>query len=161
MNEMKRVEANDPVAIRQVGFMHYDKGDYDGAFKYWMKAADFGDAIAHYELSVMYLDEEGVEKDEKKEIYHLEEAAIAGHPSARYNLACCEEYSGRIDRAVKHYIIAANLGEDNSIQDLKECYKDGHVSKDDFAAALRGHYAAVEATKSPEREVGAKYYAAL
>jgi hypothetical protein len=30
----------------------------------------------------------------------------------------------------------------------------GFVSKEDFAAALRGHQAAVDATKSPQREKG-------
>ncbi len=39
-----------------------------------------------------------------KEMYHLEEAAIAGHPSARHNLACYEERKGRADRARKHRI---------------------------------------------------------
>jgi hypothetical protein len=42
------------------------------------------------------------------------------------------------------------------MQQLKECYVDGHVSKEDFAAALRAHQAAVDATKSPQREVAAK-----
>ncbi|KAK1733959.1 hypothetical protein QTG54_015217 [Skeletonema marinoi] len=59
----------------------------------------------------------GVEKDKKKEVYHVEEAAIAGHPGARYTM------SGKTK-----------------------------VSKDDFAAALRAHQAAVDATKSPQRE---------
>jgi len=31
----------------------------------------------------------------------------------------------------------------------------GRVSKDDFAAALRAHQAAVDATKSPQREAAA------
>ena len=158
---MKRVEANDPAAIRKMGGKHFDEGDYDGAFKYWTKAAELGNVEAHYELSIMYRDEECVEKDEKKEIYHLEEAAIGGHASARQNLGVYEERNGRIDRTVKHLIIAANLGLDSAMKGLKECYKDGIVSKDDFAAALRGHYAAVEATKSPEREAAAKFYAAL
>ncbi len=39
--------------------------------------------------------------------------------------------------------------------DLKQCYTDGHVSKEDFAAALRAHQAAVDATKSPQREAAA------
>ena len=121
-----------------------------------------GDAYAHYHLSLLYHREGlGVEKDEKKEWYHLEEATIAGHPGARYNLACYEERNGRFERAVKHWIIAANLGHDQSIQWLKDCYRDGLVSKDDFAAALRGHYAAVDATKSPQREVGEKAMAGI
>ena len=53
---------------------------------------------------------------------------------------------------MKHFIIAANLGHDDSIQMLKRCYKHGLVSKDEFAAALRAHQAAVDATKSPQRD---------
>ena len=33
---------------------------------------------------------EGVEKDEGKAIYHLEEAAMGGHPRARYDLGLGE-----------------------------------------------------------------------
>ena len=155
-NLMKRVEANDPAAMREMGYRNSNEGDYEGAFKYLTKAAELGDAHAHYELSIMYLNGDGVEKDEKKETYHLEEAAIRGHASARQHLACCEENNGRIDRAVKHFIIAANLGHDRSIQDLKECYKGGKISKNDFAAALRAHHAAVNETKSPQREAAAR-----
>ena len=153
---MNRVAANDPVAMTQMGFVHFEKGDYDGAFKNFTNAAELGNVDAHYNLSIMYMKGQGVEKDEKKEIYHLEEAAIAGHPMARHYLGCHEGRNGRIDRAVKHWIIAANLGWDGSIQRLEGCYKDGHVSKEDFAAALRAHHAAIAATKSPQREAAEK-----
>eukprot|EP00985_Skeletonema_marinoi_P001621 scaffold653_cov132-Skeletonema_marinoi.AAC.1 len=151
-NKMKRVEKKDPVAIREIGKKHYHKGDYDTAFEHLTNAAELGDVDAHYQLSNLYRKGHGAEKDEKKRLYHLEEAAIAGHPDARYNLACHETRIKRFDRAVKHFIIAANLGDDESIQQLKKCYKYGDVSKDDFAAALRAHQAAVDATKSPQRE---------
>ena len=36
-------------------------------------------------------------------------------------------------------------------------FKEGHVSKDDLAAALRAHQAAVDATKSPQREAADIY----
>jgi len=155
MNKMKRAEANDPFAVMEIGRELYRKGCYDSAFEYLSKAAVLGDAMAHYHLSLMYRKGEGVEKDMGKELYHLEEAAIAGHPDARYNLAGYEDRNGSIERAVKHYIIAANLGHDESIQMLKKCYVDGKAGKDDFAAALRGHQAAVDATKSPQREEAA------
>ena len=84
---MKRVEANDPFAIGEVGTQHCREGDYKSAFEYLTKAAQLGDIQAHYHLSVMYSEGgEGVEKDKKKQLYHLEEAAIGGHPDARYNL---------------------------------------------------------------------------
>ena len=156
---MKRVEANDPAALCKMGLIHYDEGDYDGALKYLRKAAELGDAIAHYNLSVLYSRGHavGIEKDEIKEVYHREQAAIQGHPQARHNLGCHEANNGRFERAVKHFIIAANLGEDGSIQKLKKYYKRGDVSKDDFAAALRAHHAAVNAMKSPQREIAAAW----
>ena len=94
----------------------------------------------------------GVEHDMKKYIHHLEQAAIGGHVIARYNLAVMEFGKGNTERTVKHFIIAANLGHDVSVEKLKEFYAQGGVNKEDFAAALRGHHAAVDAMKSPQRE---------
>ena len=150
---MKRVEANDPAALGEMGGRNFDEGNYYGAFEYWMKAAELGDKMAHYNLSLLYSKGRGVEKDETKKIFHLEEAAIQGNPYARHNLANHEHENGRFDRAVKHLIIAASLGYDRSIKLLKEYYKHGYVSKDDFAASLRAHKAAVDATKSSQRGI--------
>jgi len=91
----------------------------------------------------MYRNGDGVEKDKKKEVYHMEEAAISGYSDARHNLGCVEWENHRFDRAVKHWIIAANLGFDMSLKYLKNCYAARIISKEDFAAALRAHQAAV------------------
>jgi TPR repeat protein len=147
-NLMKRVKANDPNALFQMGA----KGDYEKAVKYYTKAAELGDMEAHYNLSCMYYEGEGVEKDEKKELYHLEETAIGGHPQARYNLGCYEGNAGRYDRACRHFIIAAKLGFDDALERVKEGFSRGVVSKEDYASALRGHQTAVDATKSQQRE---------
>jgi len=154
----KRIEANDPVAMLLEGIEQFKKGDYIKEFEYCSKAAELGDVDAHYHLSLLYHLGQGVEKDKQKEIYHLEEAAIAGHPDARFNLGWEEDESGNIERAVKHWIISANLGDDGSIKELMEKFKEGFVSKDDLAAALRAHQAAVVATKSPHREAAEEYY---
>eukprot|EP00985_Skeletonema_marinoi_P031433 scaffold37690_cov128-Skeletonema_marinoi.AAC.11 len=152
----KRCEANDPFALREEGRTHFVDGDYERAFEYWAKAAELGDMDAHCGLSLMYRDGHGVEKDKGKETYHFEEAAIGGHPDARHMLGCNEGENVRLDRAVKHWIIAAKLGDDESIERLKEGFKFGYVRKEDFATALRGHQAAVDATKSPQRELAEK-----
>eukprot|EP00985_Skeletonema_marinoi_P027073 scaffold21642_cov73-Skeletonema_marinoi.AAC.3 len=149
---MKRMEANDPVAMTCEGLNQYHNGDYSSAFRYYTKAAELGDAEAQYTLSIMYDDGHGVEKDRGKEMYHLEEAAIGGHPSARYNLGIEELNNGHTERAVKHFIIAAAHGHDGSTKALMKMFKEGFVDKDDLAAALRAHQAAVDATKSPQRE---------
>ena len=76
---MKRIEANDPVAMGRMGYRHMKEGDYDGAFKYFTKAVEFGDADTHYDLSIMYRDGDGVEKDEKKELYRKKQPSLAIH----------------------------------------------------------------------------------
>ena len=88
----------------------------------------------------------------------MEEAAIGGHPIARYNLGCVEGNKGMNERAMKmkHFIIAANLGFDSAIEMLKGDYASGNISKEKFATALRAHHAAVNATTSPQRESSSK-----
>ena len=159
-NVMKRIEANDPAAMSQMGICCQRKGDYAGAHKYWAKAAELGHAEAHYNLSVMYSEGYGVGvgRGKKKEWYHLEQAAIGGNLKARYTLGIREGWCSNhnSERANKHLIIAANQGHDDSMKKLKEIYASGMVCKEDFAAALRAHQAAVDATKSPQREVAAE-----
>ncbi len=157
-NLMKRVKANDPVALNHVGKMRRDEGEYEEAFQYFTKAAELGGIDAHNNLSNAYHLAEGVEKDMKKAVHHLEEAAIGGHPEARNNLGCYEKDSGRHERAMKHFIIAAKLGYNDALDTVKQGFVDGLVSKEDYEAALRGHQAAVDATKSEQRKEGEEFY---
>ncbi len=153
MTMTKRVKKNDQVAMRFMGNKkRCHEGDYKGAVEYLTKAAELGEAEAHFNLSTLYREGRGVDKDMKKYTYHLEEAAIRGHPGARHNLGCLEADNGRCERAAKHFIIAANLGYEDSLQKIRELYADGHASKEDYADALRAYQVAVDATKSTERE---------
>ena len=152
---MKRVKANDPAAIVHRGLYLNDEGDFDGAFEYLTKAAELGDMNAHNELGIMYEKGQGVEKDEEKAVYHYEKAAIGGDPYARNNLGCYEEINGRIDRAVKHFTIAANLGHIKSMRALWRHYAQGNISKEDLESTLRAHHAAIDAMKSQQREAAA------
>ena len=171
---MKRIEANDPRVMSVEGWKQCKKGEYSRAFDYWTKAAELGDAQAHYQLSELYHDGNGVEQDEGKEKYHLEEAAIGGHPPARYHLGINEWMHGNEERAVKHWVIAAKQGEDDSMKMLVKTFKTvdaikkkivGNdpqakairakcelISKEVLADTLRAHKAAVDATKSKQRD---------
>ncbi len=150
-NQRKRAEANDPFAVRQVGGQSLMKGDFKGACEFWSKAVELGDVEAHYHLALMYHNGQGVEMNKRKEIYHLEQAAIGGHYNARYNLGVTEWKNGRYERAAKHYIIAAKLGEGKSVGNLRKMYQEGLVSKEELTAALRAYQAAADAMKSPHR----------
>ncbi len=163
LQRIKRAEANDPIAIREGGSLHYKERNYSGAFDCWTKAAKMGDVQSHYSLSELYKNGLGVEKNKKKYIYHLEEAAIGGVVQARYDLASVEVLKQTDEsnkRALKHYIIAANHGHDQSILELRVLYEhfDNLVTKEEFAAALRAHQAAVDAMNSPLREEGERMF---
>ena len=153
---MKRIKANDPAALCNMGLECTNKGDHDSAVKYWKKAAELGDVGAHYQLADSYYEGYGVEKDEEKEIYHYEKAAMGGHHQARYNLGCVEHNNGNIERAVKHFIIAANIGYEKSMKLLWGYYKDRNITKEDLDATLRTHHAAINEMKGPEREAAEK-----
>jgi len=149
---MKRIEKNDPEAMRYMGGKRRDEGDYKSASEYYTKAAELGDAEAHFNLSIMHLLGKGVEKDEKKEAYHLEVAAIGGHVLARHILGCHEANNGRMERAVEHFIIAASMGDKESMKALWKLHAKGLIKKETLTATLRAHQAAVDATKSAQRE---------
>ena len=155
---MKRVKANDPVALRCTGNECYSEGDYDKAFEYLTKAAELGDTDAHNRLGYLYRKGEGVEKDEEKGIHHYEIAAIGGHPLARHNLGCYEHENGNVGRAVKHFIIAANLGYEKSMKVLWGEFKDGNITKEDLDATLRTYHAAIGETKSEQRDAADVFF---
>ncbi len=151
---VKRIEANDPAALYHMGAKRYHKhGDYDGAIEYLTKAAKLGYFEAQCLLGSMYMEGEGVEKDKEKALHHYEKAAIGGNPYARYNLGWYEQKSGKIERAAKHFIIAAKLGFELSMKSIWSMFKDGHITKEDLETTLRSHQGAIDAMKSPQRDI--------
>ena len=156
---MKRVKVNDPAALNYMGRRRYQEGDYDKAAKYWTDAVKLGDRRSFYHLGILYYDGHGVKKDLEKAIHHWEEAAIGGHPFARHNVAHYEEKNGNIERAVKHFIIAANLGYEESMKVLWKYYSAGGITKEELEATLRTHKAAIDETKSAQRDAAEVLYA--
>ena len=150
---MRRAKKNDPAALCVLGGKYESKGHYSRAFECYTKAAELGDMMAHYLLSALYHSGRFVEKDEGKMLYHVEEAAIGGHTEARYDLGLYESFNENYERGVKHLIIAATQGHNDSMKVLMEMFKDGLVQKENLASVLRAHKAAVDAAKSPQRQV--------
>lgn len=148
----KRAEKNDTNALVYVAGKHYSEGKHKYAFDTFKKAAQLGDAVAHYLLSTMYMNGHGVKKDDNLATHHLEVAAIGGHPEARYILGKKSKKKNDHEKAVKHWSIAANHGHYASVEALLEAYKKKEVSKDDLESALRGCKAAIIAAQSAERE---------
>ena len=93
-----------------------------------------------------------------KAVPHYQAAAIGGHFIARHNLGVVECEEGRMDTAVKHFMISANMGWENSLKAIQEIYADGHATKNDYAQALLGYQHATEEMKSVQRAEAEKFY---
>lgn len=53
---------------------------------------------------------------------------------------------------LKHFIIAANLGLEDSMKSLWRHYSAGNIAKEDLEMTLRSHQAAIDAMKNPQRD---------
>ena len=121
---MKRVEANDPVAMVFLGY-HYEHGlrglqqDYAKGKELYTRAADLGCSKAHIFLAELYHEVGNM----KKAKFHNEAAAMAGNEVARYNLGIMEKQSGNMERAVKHLTIASSAGCYSSMDNLRIAFE--------------------------------------
>lgn len=165
----ERVEMNDPIAFLNMGGF-YVNGQFGlpqniaKALELWHRAGELGNSQAYNNIGSAYDTGDGVEVDEKKSQYYYELAAVGGCSIARYNLGCEEWNSGKMDRALKHWMIAARDGYSDSLKNINILYTNGDASKQDYAEALRAYQEYLDEIKSDHRDKAAaandryKYY---
>ena len=115
-------------------------------------AAELGVKNAHYNLGVLYREGTDVEKETVKMIRHYEAAAMGGHVHARFSLGCAEGNAANCNLALQHFLIAAKLGHNDALDNVKAMFMSSLATKADYAEALRGYQSAVEEMRSPNRD---------
>ena len=151
-----RVAAGDPKAIYFLGnkYQYRQYGlekDMARAVQLYERAAELGVKDAHYNLGFLYGEGKDVEKNTAKAFRYYEAAAMCGDVFARGNLGSAEYNAGNYDLALQHFLIAAKLGHEKSLDNVKFFFMKGLATKDDYAEALRGYQNAVEEMSSPDR----------
>ncbi|MDB4430449.1 zinc finger MYND domain-containing protein [bacterium] len=126
--------------------------DFSKARELYLKAGELGCSEAYYNLGVLYENGRGVEMDKKKAKHFYELAAMNGDVYARHNLGCMEGMAGNNRRAMKHYILSARDGHNNSLDQVKDGFKAGMVTKDEYANTLRAHQRIQDEMKSDDRD---------
>ena len=152
-----RVLKKDPVAIDYLAQKYYHgdlglKEDTRKAFELWSEAADLGSVDALYHLGIVYQIGEGVEKDTAKAVEFYMKTAMQGHVDGRHKLGYIEGQKGNCDHAAKHLLISAKMGHTDSLEGIKNIFKAGRATKEQYAEALRGYHDALEETKSHDRD---------
>ena len=166
----KRAEGDDAGAMYSLGsnYFHGGKGltqDYEKGMELYLRAGKLGYATAYCNIGFAYQEGKGVERDEAKAKYYWELGAMGGDVPSRHNigmleaLGALENSSGSMSRALKHFMIAAGAGCDESLTGIRECFLNGHATKDDFEKALRAHKEAADEKKSDQRDAAAAFRA--
>ena len=126
------------------------------AIELWTKAADLGHILSCGSLGDAYNpifdNGMGLEKYWEKSTHYYKIAAKGGHHNARHNLACLEYQAGNRAAAIKHFIIAASMGHDLALNQVKQAYIRREATKDQFANTLRAHKDAKDEMKSSHRK---------
>ena len=152
-----RAVKKDPDAIYNLGIKCYHgelglQKDMRKAVELWTEAAELGSVDALYSLGSAYYNGEGVEVDKTKGAEFYAKAAMQGHVISRHNLGIFEAKKGNFDRAVRHYLISAKMGDKDSIEAIQRMYMTGNATNEQFTEALEGYVNAVENTKSHDRD---------
>jgi TPR repeat protein len=150
---MKRVEANDAGAIYALGNSYHHglngfQQDHTKAIELYSRAAELGFSKAHCDLSNVYY--EG--GDMKNAKFHSEAAAMAGHEVSRYNLGGLEAKSRNMERAVKHWTIAASAGSYHAMHKLRTLFEQGFVSRESIDTALAAYNSCCAEMRSAARD---------
>ena len=156
---MKRVEANDAGAICLLGSYYYHglrgyQQDRERAKELLTRSVELGSSKAHGHLGELY--EEG--GDLKKAKFHREEAAMAGHETARCIIGSKEYESGNVERAVKHWMIAASAGEYKAMKAVLRCFEEGICSRDQIDSTLIAYNDSCAEMRSEARDSFIRMY---
>ena len=159
----ERMEAGDSISMHNLGCYYRDgkyglPQDYDKAMELFHQSGALGCTVAYKYIGHAYMNGRGIEVDQKKANYYFELAAIRGDVHARHILGINEEMTGSVNRALKHYTIAARDGNSNSLKSIKQLYTPGHVTKEDYTTALQSYQAYLSEIKSAQRDKAAADY---
>ncbi|EJK59560.1 hypothetical protein THAOC_20200 [Thalassiosira oceanica] len=152
-----RAARKDPVAINFLG-EKYCRGklglqkDMQRAVALWTEAAELGSSRALSNLGIAYEVGEGVKQDMAKAAEFFTKAAMQGHVSSRHNLGCDDWQRGNFSRALRHFMISAKMGLQESVEMVKRAYTGGNATKEQYAEALKGYQDSVEEMKSHDRD---------
>jgi hypothetical protein len=158
----KRMEVNDAHALFNLA-QCYGDGTYGcqlnraKALELYHRAGEMGNTDSYHNIGNAYLHGRGVERDMKKARHYWELAAIGGDAMARHNLGVYEKQGGNMDMALKHFMNAVEGGSAKSLHSTKVLFTNGHVTKEDYANALRARQSYLDEVRSKQRDEAGAY----
>ncbi len=117
----------------------YQRGDYATALREWQPLAEQGQALAQYNLGLLYANGKGVSKDDAQAQQWYEKAAAQGHADAQVNLGILYDYGRGVaqdyKKAVYWYRLSAKQGNELAQRQLGLMFERGDGVPQDYVQA--------------------------
>ena len=158
--EMKRANDGDVVAMYHVGSYYFDGEVYglhqDKAegLKWYHRAVEAGSGDAAYSIGQCHVRGDGVDRDDDKASEYFQKAAELGYIPAFQIVGMILMQKGDIEEAFINLRKAAMCGLSNDylFSKLRNGFKYGYITKDEYAFTLRENQKACNEMKSDGRE---------
>jgi len=141
----------------KAGMDAYKHGDYATALSEWRPLAEQGDALAQYNLGVLYRKGRGVPQDDVQARQWYEKAAAQGQAKAQYNLGTLYLNGGGVPKdyqqALRWFRMAADQGEALAQTKIGIMYDDGQGVPHDFVKAHKWYNLAATNGDKPAAEL--------
>ena len=159
-NEMKRANNGNGEAMHLVGnyYFHGKNGlqqDKAEGLKWYHRAVEAGDGHAAFYIGRCYLEGDGVEKDHGKAFQYYQKAAELGFIPSFALIGYLLFDKGDIEEGMLNYRKAAMCGISDEwlFDQLRIGFKNGFITKEEYAFTLRENQKACNEMKSEAREV--------
>ena len=157
--DMKLANAGNHDAMYRIGSYHFqgDHGlqqDKEEGMKWWRRAAEAGNAEAAHNLGVCYEEGDGVDQDCDRALEYFQKAADGGIIQAFVGISRLFLRKYAMQEAVLNMRKAVICGwsDKDMFNSLKQCYRGGYITKEEYAFTLRENQKASNEMKSESRE---------
>jgi uncharacterized protein len=137
----------------QAGMDANNREDYATALREWRPLAEKGDALAQYNLGVLYRKGRGVTQDDVQARKWYDKAAVQGHAKAQYNLGTLyfngEGVPKDYKQALRWFRLAADQGEAVAQTKIAIMYEDAQGVPHDLVQAYKWYSLAITSGDKP------------
>jgi uncharacterized protein len=141
----------------QAGMDANNRGDYATALREWRPLAEQGDALAQYNLGVLYRKGRGVPQDDVQARQWYEKAAAKGQAKAQYNLGILyfngEGVPKDYQQALRWFRLAADQGEALAQTKIAIMYDEGQGMPQNVVQAHKWYNLAARNGDKPAAEL--------
>ena len=137
----------------QAGMDANNSGDYATALREWLPLGEQGNAIAQYNLGLLFRKGRGVPQDDVQARKWYDKAAVQGHAKAQYNLGTLyfngEGVPKDYQQALRWFRLAADQGEAIAQTKIAIMYEDGQGVPHDRVQAYMWYSLAITSGDKP------------